>query len=95
MRNGGILTSYDAETGSILKTGRLESALGAYSASPVAAEGRIYLASEDGQVTIVTAGRDWTVLGSSDLGEPVFATPALLAGRVYVRTASALYAFRK
>jgi len=95
VRNGGILTSYDAETGRILKTGRLESAVGAYSASPVSAEGRIYLASEDGQVTIVQAGREWMVLGSSDLGEPVFATPALLAGRVYVRTASALYAFGK
>nr|MDQ3421205.1 PQQ-binding-like beta-propeller repeat protein [Acidobacteriota bacterium] len=95
VRNGGILTSYDAETGRILKTGRLESALGAYSASPVTAEGRIYLASEDGQVTVVRAGREWTVLGSSDLGEPVFATPALLASRVYVRTASALYAFGK
>jgi hypothetical protein len=35
------------------------------------------------------------VRASSDLGEPVFATPALLAGRVYVRTASALYAFAK
>ena len=46
-------------------------------------------------MTIVQAGRDWTVLGSSDLGEPVFATPALLAGRVYVRTASTLYAFGK
>ncbi len=93
VRNGGILTTFDAQTGAVLKTGRLGSALGAYSASPVAAEGRIYFLSEDGKLTVVKAGREWAVLGVSDLDEPAFATPALSGGRVYLRTGTNLYAF--
>lgn len=93
VRNGGILTAFDAETGAVLKSGRLGAALGAYSASPVAAEGRIYLLSEDGKLTVVRAGRNWDVVAVSDLDEPAFATPALSGGRVYVRTGASLYAF--
>ena len=93
VRNGGILTSFDAETGEQLKMGRLAPALGSYSASPVAAGGRLYFASEDGQMTVVKAGRTWEILAMSDLGEPIYATPALSAGRVFLRAGAHLYAF--
>jgi outer membrane protein assembly factor BamB len=91
VKNGGILTSFDPETGQVFKTGRLPGALGGYSSSPVAAEGKLYLASEDGKVSVLHAGRDWDVLNVNDLGEGCYATPALSAGHVYIRTSEALY----
>ena len=70
-------------------------ALGGYSASPVAAEGRIFLAGEEGKVAVLRAGRDWEVLAVNDLGESCYATPALSGGRIYLRTKTALYCFGK
>jgi outer membrane protein assembly factor BamB len=93
LRNGGILTALEGETGRVLKTGRLEGAVGGYSASPVAAEGRLFLASEDGKVAVVRAGKDWNVLGVNDIGENCYATPALSEGEIYLRTDEALYRF--
>jgi outer membrane protein assembly factor BamB len=94
IRNGGILTSFDAATGKVIKTGRVEGAISGYSSSPVAAEGRIYLASEDGHVAVLRgAGGQWEVTRVNDLDEPIFATPALSEGQIYLRTGSALYRF--
>ena len=93
VKNGGILTSFNADTGKVFKTGRVEGALGGYSASPVAADGKVYLASEDGAVAVLKAGADWSLLSVTDLGEPCFATPALAGGSVYLRTDAALYRF--
>jgi outer membrane protein assembly factor BamB len=93
VRNGGILTSHDAATGAVIKAARLPQALGGYSASPVVAEGKIYLASEDGKVSVVTAGGNWEPLSATDIGESCYATPALSNGVVYLRTDQALYAF--
>jgi outer membrane protein assembly factor BamB len=93
VKNGGILTSFDAATGKELKTGRVQGALGAYSASPVAADGRLYVANEEGQVAVLRAGGDWEVVQVNDLGENCYATPALSDGRIYLRTAEALYCF--
>jgi outer membrane protein assembly factor BamB len=71
----------------------VKDALGEYYASPVAGDGKIYLASLDGKVSVLKAGADWEVLSTFDLGEPVIATPAIADGRVFVRTETALYAF--
>ena len=93
IKNGGILTSFDAATGKLIKTGRVEGAISGYSSSPVAAEGRIYLAGEDGKVAVLRAGGQWEVIAVNDLGEPMFATPALSEGQIYLRTGGALYRF--
>jgi outer membrane protein assembly factor BamB len=94
VKNGGILSSFDAATGRLLKAGRVTGASGGYSASPVAAQGKIYLASEDGVVAVLKAGgADWDVLSTKTLDEPIHATPALSGGSVYVRTGAALYRF--
>ncbi len=93
VRNGGILTSFDAKTGEVAKTGRVAGALGAYSASPVAAEGKVFLASEEGKVTVFKASRDWEIAKVNDLEEGCFATPALAEGNIYLRTSEALYRF--
>jgi outer membrane protein assembly factor BamB len=93
VKNGGLLTSFDAETGKVAKTGRIAGALGDYSASPIAAEGKLFLASEEGKVTVLTASRDWKVITINDLGEGCYATPALAGGHIYLRTSEALYRF--
>lgn len=95
VKNGGILTSLDAKTGAVLKTARVPGALGGYSSSPVAADGKIFLASEDGNVAVVRAGRDWEVISVNNIGESCYATPALADGDLYVRTDEALYKFRE
>jgi len=60
---------------------------------PVAAEGKVYLASEDGVVTVLQAGHNGTILSQFDTRELIRATPALLDGRVFVRTAQSISAF--
>ncbi len=95
VKNGGILTAFDPRTGAVLKAGRLGDALESYFASPVAAEGRIYMVSEAGKVVVVKGGRDWEVEGVYPLGEDVHATPALSQGRIFLRSAGSLYCFAK
>ena len=68
-------------------------ALGGYSSSPVAAEGKIYIASEEGKVTVLKAGAEWDVMQINDLDEGCYATPALADGSIYLRTNEALYRF--
>jgi outer membrane protein assembly factor BamB len=93
VRNGGILLTLDAETGGILKEARVSGALGGFSSSPVAADGKVYLANEEGKVAVLRAGREWEVLAVNDLNESCFATPALSEGQIYLRTGEALYRF--
>lgn len=93
IRDGGILTSVDPETGQVLKQGRVEGALDKYYASPVAADGKIFLTSENGKIAVVKAGREWERLAVNDLDEMTYAGPAVVDGRVYVRTRKALYCF--
>jgi outer membrane protein assembly factor BamB len=95
LKENGILSSLDPRTGEVHKRGRVSSAAGEYYASPVASGGRLYLASLDGDVVVVKAAPDWQVESVGSLGEPVFATPAIAGGRLFVRTVSALYCFEK
>ena len=95
VQNGGIFSALDPATGVVQKQGRLTGALGDYYASPVAADGRIYTVNQEGKMAVVKAGKDWEVIGVNDLGEDCFATPAIVEGGLYVRTASALYRFGK
>ena len=67
--------------------------MGEYYASPVAAEGKIFLANTEGKVTVLKAAGAWEVMEVNDLGEEIHATPALSGGRIYVRTRSSLYCF--
>jgi outer membrane protein assembly factor BamB len=92
LKNGGLVTSFDPKTGSVSKAGRV-GALGGYSSSPVAAEGKIFIASEEGKVTVLKAGAEWEVMQINDLEEACYATPALASGSIYLRTSDALYRF--
>ena len=93
VKDGGILTTLDPKTGEVYKHARLRGALGRYWASPVAADSKVYVASEEGQVTVLAASATWEILSTNDLGDEVFATAAIEAGRIYFRTGSALYCF--
>jgi hypothetical protein len=95
VNDSGILTSFDPATGAVLKQGRLKGAIDKYFASPVGADGKVFLISQDGTVSVVSATGAWDVLTVNALGDEVFATPAIGGGRLYVRTASMLYAFGK
>jgi outer membrane protein assembly factor BamB len=95
LKEGGILTSFDPETGEILKQGRLEGAPGAYYSSPVASDGKIYAVSEEGRVAVVRAGAQWELLSVNALDEGSKSTPAIVDGRLYIRTYSALYCFQQ
>lgn len=95
VKNGGILAAMDAGTGKILKRGRLDGAIDPYSASPVAAEGKIYFASEKGRIVVLKPGADWEVVAVNDLNEEIYATPALSGGSIFARTAENLYRFGK
>jgi outer membrane protein assembly factor BamB len=92
VKDGGYLSCLDARDGTLLKRDRLAGA-GNYYSSPVAGDGKVYLLSERGRLTVVSAARDWKVLATADFGEDVYATPALAGGRVYLRTAGHLYCF--
>jgi outer membrane protein assembly factor BamB len=93
MKEGGILTSLDAATGKVLKQGRIPGALDYYYASPVAGDGKVYVTSQAGHISVLKAGAEWEPLARNDMDDECFATPALLDGTIYVRTRSALYCF--
>ena len=93
VKTGGIVTSLDPATGRPLKEGRSLGALGEYYASPVAADGKVFLASVEGKITVLKASAQWEVLGVNDLGDEIHSTPALSGGRLYVRTRGSIYCF--
>ncbi|PYQ21584.1 MAG: pyrrolo-quinoline quinone, partial [Acidobacteria bacterium] len=95
INDGGILTTLDPATGDLLKKGRLRGAVDHYYASPVAGDGKIYFVTRSGTVVTVKAGPGQEVLAVRDLDEECTATPAIAGGRIYLRTRSALYCFRR
>jgi outer membrane protein assembly factor BamB len=93
MVEDGIVTSLEPKTGKLLKRGRLGSGSPKVYASPVAADGKIYIGTLDGQMAVLEAGPEWNVLMLNDFGEEIWASPAIVDGHVYVRTKSRLYSF--
>ena len=90
--NSGMLTCYEAATGKQVYTERLGGA-GGYTASPVAADGRLYFAGEESGVRVVKAGPKFELLAVNPLGETCLATPAIADGlALFVRTEQHLVA---
>ena len=88
----GILQCMEPSTGDIVYTKRLE---GTFSASPVFAEGRIYLLNDGGDTTVIKPGRMYEELAHNEIGEPTQASLAVSAGKLYQRTGKHLYCFAK
>lgn len=95
INDSGILISFDPATGNVIKQGRLHGAIDKYFSSPVAADDKVFLIGQGGQVSVVKATGDWEVLAVNELDDECYATPAIADGRIYIRTRSALYAFGK
>jgi outer membrane protein assembly factor BamB len=96
VKDGGLVTAYDAKTGKEVYVQERAVAAGRYYASPVAANGHIYFTClDDGTVTVLKAGADEpeVVVKNAKLGERVAATPAIADDTIYLRTAGHLYAF--
>ena len=92
VRNGGMLSSFDARTGQAVYFQERLGAEGYYYASPVAADGRIYLASLGGKVTVVKAGGEKPeILHQAEFGDRILASPAVVGDRLYLRTQNALF----
>ncbi len=92
VKNGGVVSCMDADSGKLLYRERL-GAFGPYYSSPIAAHGRIYIASGKGVITVFKAGDTLKVLARNNLKEQVFATPAVVDNKLYVRTVKHMYAF--
>ncbi len=87
----GVLSCFQARTGELVYQQRV-GAGGAYSASPVAADGKLYLSSEDGEIHVVKAGPSYELLATNRMGETLMATPALSGGTMFVRGRHHLFA---
>jgi outer membrane protein assembly factor BamB len=88
-----MVTSYMADSGKLVLDRQRLGALGQYVASPVAADGRIYAASETGIIVVFRAGDVLEILARNDLGERIVATPAIADDKLYIRSAQHLWAF--
>ena len=88
---GGIITCIDAETGENVWQERLG---GVYTASPLAADGRVYFFSETGETLVLAAGRDPVVLARNDLQSRILASPAVSDGHLFIRTDQQIVAIR-
>ena len=87
----GILTCLDSKTGEVKYDSGRVPVPASFTASPVAFDGKILLTSEDGDTFVVKAGPAHEILRTNLLGEPVYASPAISGGKIYIRTAQSLY----
>lgn len=92
LANNGVFDAYNLATGEEIYRQRLDPVGSGFSASPVTADGRIYLSSEDGDIIVIAAGREFKKIAVNSMGELLMATPALSDGVMYVRSASSLFA---
>ena len=93
VNDGGIVTALNPETGGELGQGRLKGAIDHYFASPVAADGKIFMFSERGKVAVLPTGGSLEPSVVNDLHDDIYATPAISDGKIYLRTRGWLYCF--
>ena len=92
----GIFSAFDARTGERKYQERLlKDTSSAFTSSPVANDGKIYIAGEDGQVIVVKAGPTFERIATNDMGASVLASPAISDAKLLIRTASQLVAIGK
>ncbi len=94
LNNDGILDCYELRSGKEIYRGRIPHQGSGFSGSPVAADGRIYLPSEDGDIFVIRAGPRFEVLARNPIGELLMSTPAMSGGTMFVRAERHLYAIR-
>jgi outer membrane protein assembly factor BamB len=92
LANNGVFDAYNLKTGEEVYRQRLTAVGNGFSASPVAADGKIYLSNEDGDTVVVAAGPEFKQIATNSMGELLMATPALSDGMMFVRTLRSLFA---
>jgi outer membrane protein assembly factor BamB len=92
LANNGLFDAYNLKTGEEVYRQRLPLVGSGFSASPVAADGKIYLSNEDGEMLVIEAGPKFTHVATNSMGELLMATPALSDGVMYVRSSASLFA---
>ena len=90
--NNGLFDAYELRTGKEVYRQRLPVVGSGFSASPVAADGKIYLSNEDGEILVISAGEKFSHVATNSMGELLMATPALSDGVMYVRSSQSLFA---
>jgi outer membrane protein assembly factor BamB len=95
VNDNGILTVFDSQTGREIYKARAGGTGNTFSASPWAADGKIYLLSEDGQTFVIEAGDKYVELSRNSLDEMSLASPALAPGTIFLRTQTRLYRIGK
>lgn len=94
VKNGGLVSAYDAKNGHVIYQDERINAPGDYYASAIAADNRVYFTSQNGIVTVIAAADNApTILAQNKLGEQTMATPAPVDNTIHFRTATTLYAF--
>ncbi|MEI6667136.1 MAG: PQQ-binding-like beta-propeller repeat protein [Acidobacteriota bacterium] len=91
----GIVSCLDARTGEVKYQDGRPPAPSSYTASLVAADGKIFEFSEDGDTFVVNAGPRHNIVARNSIGEAIYATPAIAGGRIYIRGAEHLFAIGK
>ncbi len=91
IKDNGVIFCLDAKTGERIY-GPIRLAVGTYSASPVLADGKIYITNEDGLTSVIKSGPEFEILAENDLGDYTLSSPAISDGQIFIRTASGLYA---
>jgi outer membrane protein assembly factor BamB len=94
INNNGILQVADAKTGQQVYKARVGGGSQSFSSSPIAAAGRIYVLSEDGDTFVFEAGDSYREVAKNSLGEMSLASPAVDADSLYLRTQTRLYRIR-
>jgi outer membrane protein assembly factor BamB len=95
VRFNGVLNVFDAKTGDKKYEARLAGATSAFTSSPVANDGKVYISSEDGQVFVIAAGSKYEVIAMNEMSTPILATPAISEGRLFLRTGDQVMAIGK
>jgi outer membrane protein assembly factor BamB len=94
MTDSGILTCIDVKTGEVKYEGGRVPIPAKFMASPVAFDGKIFLTSEDGDTFVLKAGPTFEVIRTNSLAEPIFASPAISQGRIFIRAEKNLYCIK-
>jgi hypothetical protein len=94
LNDRGVMWCRDAKTGTEF-WGNQRVRPGTYSASPVVADGKVYVTSEDGVTTVIEAGPAFKVLAENDLAEYTLSSPAVSDGQLFLRTQKYLYCVGK
>ena len=93
--DNGVLTVYDAKNGRQAYVHRIGTKGSTFSASPIAARGNLYFASEDGEVFVIKAGPVYELLATNQMGEPLMATPAISDGILLIRGQQNVFAVKQ